>query len=72
MEEEDEYGRTPWRYESTVTDPSGVRVTTTITVPIRVAWADVQECGELAQMGASQTAARVQKNAMASNEKVPF
>jgi hypothetical protein len=72
MDEPDEYGRTPWRFETTVTDPSGIRTTVTITVPLRVAWGDVPECGELAQMGASQTAARVAKNRTEFNEECPF
>lgn len=58
-----------WTFESTVTHLNGVRVTTTITVPADAAWTDVQECGELAQMGASQTATRVIKS---SQEDVPF
>jgi len=61
-----------WTFETTITDPSGVRITTTVTVPADVAWSDVAECAELTQMGASQTATRVNKSAIASNEKVPF
>jgi hypothetical protein len=72
MDEPDEYGRTPWCFEATVTDPSGIRTTVTVTVPLRVAWGDVQECGELAQIGASQTAARITKNRTDFRDEVPF
>jgi hypothetical protein len=72
MDEPDEYGRTPWRFQTTVTDPSGIRTTVTVTVPLRVAWDDVQECGELAQMGASQTAARIAKNRTDFRDEAPF
>jgi hypothetical protein len=58
-----------WTFESTVLDPSGIQVRTVITVPAETAWASVQECGELAQMGASQTATRVLK---VSREDPPF
>lgn len=58
-----------WTFRSAVTNPSGVRVTTVITVPAKAAWSSVQECGDLAQLAASQTAARVLK---AMQEEPPF
>ena len=58
-----------WTFDSTVTDPGGVRVTTTITVPADAAWADVRECGELAQMGSHVTVGHVMKSRTSSNER---
>jgi hypothetical protein len=62
-----------WRFESTVTDLNGVRVTATITVPANAEWNDVRECSELSQMGANFTANHVAKSIQASADKeVPF
>lgn len=58
-----------WTFESTVTDPNGIRVTAVITVPAEVAWTSVMECSELSQMGAAQTAGRVLKT---MQEEPPF
>jgi len=58
-----------WTFETTITNPSGVRVTTVITVPDEAAWPSVQECGDVAQLAVSQTAARVLK---AMQEEPPF
>lgn len=60
-----------WTFRSTVSDPSGIRVTTVVTVPVDVAWDDVRECGELAQMGANHTAGFVNKSRAASLDKEP-
>lgn len=59
-----------WIYESTVTDPNGVRVRTTITVPTGT-FDDPDDCGELAQMGATHTARLIAKN-LTRTPEVPF
>lgn len=62
-----------WTFRSTMTDPSGWRVTTIVTVPVDVAWADVKECGELGQMGALHTANLLAKSRQHSLDKeCPF
>lgn len=60
-----------WTFRSTYTDPGGVRVTTVISVPVDAAWNDVQECGQLAQMGALHAAKFVAKSRQASLDKEP-
>jgi hypothetical protein len=60
-----------WTFEAAVTDLSGIRVTTTITVPMDAEWNDVRESGELAQMGAFVTANHVAKSIARSAEKEP-
>lgn len=62
-----------WTFRSTYTDPGGVRITTVIAVPVDAAWSDVQECGELAQMGALHTANLLVKSRQHSLDKeIPF
>lgn len=48
-----------WTFESSITTPTGVRVNTTIYVPERVAWTDVLECAEIAQMCANRAVAHI-------------
>jgi hypothetical protein len=60
-------------FESTITDLNGIRVTTTITVPVAAEWDEVRECSELASMGSTTTANYVARSIAASAEKeVPF
>ena len=62
-----------WTFESTATNPNGVRITTTITVPVDAEWNDVRECGELAQMGSHLTLGHVLKSiARSAENEVPF
>lgn len=71
---EDEYGRTPWLMESTITDPSGIRVHVTIAVPPGKAWDDkaVGDCTEIAQMHAAGAMTHINKCRQIAAEKVPF
>ncbi|ALG07632.1 hypothetical protein H4W33_010490 [Kibdelosporangium phytohabitans] len=57
-----------WTFESTITDPNGVRVTVTVSVPLERAWKDVGESAELAQMAASRAQAMLRD----SRERAPF
>ena len=68
---EDEY-RPPWVFEATSTDPTGLRVHVTVTVPPGAAWEDVGECGEIAQMTASKAIAQARSNRKNCQERCPF
>lgn len=57
-----------WKFESVITNPSGVRVEVTVTVPLSNAWPDVRETAEIAQMCANRAQSMVQESA----DKVPF
>lgn len=70
--DEDEYGRRPWVYEAIVTDPTGLRVHVTATVPARSMWHDAKECGELTSMAAEQAMRHVQKSRKTEQERCPF
>lgn len=64
-----------WRFESRVTEPGGITITTTITVPTDTRWQDVREASELGQMGANFTLGHVLKSLERSNkfdEEPPF
>lgn len=64
--------RAPWRMESTITDPTGLKVHVTVTVPPAADWVNSLECAELAQMGAAQTMRHIRKNRKADQERCPF
>jgi hypothetical protein len=74
MDEIDEYGRAPWRMESTITDPAGVRVSVAITVPPGKTWDDkaVGDCTEIAQMTAARAVTDINKCRALAAERVPF
>lgn len=74
MDETDEYGRQPWRMESAITDPSGVRVSVAITVPPGKEWDDkaIGDCTEIAQMAASTAMTNIEKCRKIAADKVPF
>jgi hypothetical protein len=61
-----------WTFRSTVTSPDGVTVVATITVPAAIAWKDVREVSELAQMVASRGLADTMRSRETSNERCPF
>jgi len=52
-------GGSPHVFQASYTDPSGIRVNTTILVPAEVAWPDVREVGEIAQMTACGALAHI-------------
>ena len=66
--DEDGYLYEPWVFESTVTQPDGIRVQVVITVPIGTAWKDVGETAEIAQM----TATRALSQITTCKERPPF
>jgi hypothetical protein len=71
---EDEYGRTPWLLEAATTDPTGVRVHVTVTVPAGHVWDDkaIGECAEIAQMTATRASNQISDSRLAAADKVPF
>ncbi|MBK1785111.1 hypothetical protein [Prauserella cavernicola] len=44
-----------WRFESAISTPDGVRIRAEVTVPDRLAGADLGEVGELVHMAANKT-----------------
>jgi hypothetical protein len=60
-----------WTFESTITGPDGIRIATTISVPVDAEWNDVRECSELSQMGANFTSNHVRKSIATSADKEP-
>ena len=62
----------PYVFESTYTQPDGIRVQVVITIPAGEWWKDVQEAGEIAQMTASRALTQINAQIKASNERVPF
>lgn len=71
---EDEYGvPVPWVYEATITDPTGLRVTVTVTVPPRAAWGDrTLESAEIAQMNAAHCMTQLAAIRKTEQERPPF
>lgn len=63
-----------WTFESRITQPDGITVTTTITVPVGTRWGDVREASELSQMGANWTLGHVLKSIARTevSEELPF
>lgn len=64
--------RRPWVFESTITDPTGLKVHVTVTAPPTADWDNSLECAELAQMGAATTVRHIRKNRKADQERCPF
>lgn len=62
----------PWVFSATITNPAGITVTTTATVPNGCAWKHVIETSELAQMGAAATMNRILTTKQQADEEVPF
>ncbi|MFE7868816.1 hypothetical protein ACFUYE_00490 [Micromonospora humida] len=58
----------PYVFESTVTQPDGIRVQVVITVPSRAAWSDVRETAEIAQMATNHALTQIDR----CKERVPF
>lgn len=52
--------------------PNGIRVITRIVVPAGVAWRDVRDCAELAQMAASRAMSTALSNKKQCEERAPF
>lgn len=71
---EDEYGRAvPWVYESTLTDPNGIKVQVIVTVsPVGHYGTNTDECGEVAQMTATTAMRHIRTNRQEHFEKAPF
>ena len=72
MSDEDEYGRRPWVHEATVTDPTGLRVHVTATVPAGAWWEDATVCGGLTSMAAEQAMRHMRKSRKTEQERCPF
>ncbi|MGA4726267.1 hypothetical protein ACPB67_02505 [Micromonospora taraxaci] len=70
----DEDGRLikPYVFESTYSQPDGIRVQVVITIPAETFWQDVQEAGEVAQMTASRALTQINGQIKAAQERVPF
>lgn len=58
----------PYVFETTTTQPDGIRVQVVITVPPGAAWKDVPEAAEIAQAHATLTLAQI--NTL--KERAPF
>lgn len=71
---EDEFGRTPWVHKGAITDPNGIHVEVTVTVPAGQVWDDraVGDCTEIAQMTAATAMKHIQKIRDDHYNKVPF
>lgn len=52
--------------------PTGIRVTTVVTVPAERAWKDMGELSELAAMGAARTAHAVEESWKREDDRMPF
>ena len=52
--------------------PSGIRVTTVITVPAEQAWKDLGELSEIAAMGTARTAAAAEQSWQREMDRMPF
>lgn len=66
--DEDGYLYEPWVFESTATQPDGIRVQVSISIPPGAAWKDVGETAEIAQM----TASRAMTQIHTCKERPPF
>jgi hypothetical protein len=60
-------GDDPWVFRASETDPVGIQVDVVIAVPNGVAWKDMRELAEVAQM----TASRAMTQAIVSRERPP-
>jgi hypothetical protein len=69
---EDEYGRTPWVHEATITDPIGLSVSVTVSIPPAANWDESLEALEIAQMQAAAAMKHLTKVRQLHNERVPF
>lgn len=70
--EPDEYGRTPWVHEATITDPTGLSVSVTVSIPPAANWGDSLESLEIAQMQAATAMKHLTKTRKESLERCPF
>ncbi|MEV6344162.1 hypothetical protein [Actinoplanes sp. NPDC051851] len=72
--ERDEYGRLPHQLQATITDPIGLRVQVTVTVPAGWTWADsaLSDCSEIAQITANRAMTQIQQCRKKAAEECPF
>jgi hypothetical protein len=72
--EQDEYGRTPWLIETTVIEPSGIRVHVAVSIPIGQVWDDkaIGDATEVAQMHAAGAIKQINECRRIAADKVPF
>jgi hypothetical protein len=57
-----------WRFESIITMPDETRVQVIVTVPERVAWADVRETAEIIQMSANGVVSHITRSRVYDQE----
>ncbi len=70
---EDECGAPiPWLHEAIITDPTGLRVHVTVTVPPRAAWRTDGESTEIAQMTAGRAMTQLTQMRKTEQERPPF
>lgn len=70
---EDEYGRAvPWVHEAIVTDPTGLRVHVTVTVPPTASWKTDHETTEIAQMTATRAMTQLTTMRKTEQDRCPF
>lgn len=70
---EDEFGvPIPWVHEAIITDPTGLRVHVTVTVPPRASWRTDGETTEIAQMAATRAMTQLNKMRKTEQERPPF
>ncbi len=70
--EPDEYGRTPWVHEATITDPTGLGVSVTVTIPPAANWGNSLESLEIAQMQAATAMKHIRKIREDDQKRCPF
>lgn len=62
----------PHVFTAQETDPAGIRVTVTVTVPQDAAWKTLRDVSEFAQMTASRAMAQTLQSRRTSLEECPF
>ncbi|GAA2696368.1 hypothetical protein [Actinoplanes palleronii] len=70
--ERDEYGRTPWVHEATITDPTGLHVQVSVVIPPAADWDESTESLEIAQMQAVAAMKHIRKIRKERQERCPF
>lgn len=70
--ERDEYGRTPWVHEASITDPTGLHVQVTVVIPPAAHWDNSLESLEIAQMQAAAAIKHIRKIREDDQKRCPF
>jgi hypothetical protein len=62
----------PYIFDARISDPTGLRIDVTITVPEPATWPDVGDAAEIAQMAASRGLAQTRQARSNYYERPPF